>query len=75
MVIPNSREALIRELEKLDAADQQRVLDFVRALGSSAPSGTPGADLAGFSGALSGESVDAMLAVIEEGCERIDEDW
>jgi hypothetical protein len=74
MIGPAFREAVLRELEKLGAADQQRVMDFVRALGATPPKGTPGAALSRFSGVLDKESVDEMLAAIEDGCERIDED-
>lgn len=82
MIRPSIRDEVLRELEKLDAADQQRVMDFVRALVSielrgtpGAERGTPGAELARFSGALSEESVDEMMAAIEDGCERIDDEW
>jgi hypothetical protein len=33
MISPSIRDEVLRELEKLGAADQQRVMDFLRALG------------------------------------------
>jgi hypothetical protein len=75
MVIPSVKEALLRELEKLGAADQQRVVDFVRALAASAPRGTPGNELGRFAGAMSPDAVEEMMAAIDEGCERIDDNW
>jgi hypothetical protein len=68
------RDEVLRELEKLGAADQQRVMDFLRALGSAKPRGTPGSDLTRFAGTLSEESVVEMMAAIEDGCERIDDE-
>jgi hypothetical protein len=75
MISPSIRDEVLRELEKLGAADQQRVMDFLRALGSARPRGTPGSDLTRFAGTLSQESVDEMMAAIEDGCERIDDEW
>jgi predicted CopG family antitoxin len=75
MISPSIRDEVLRELEKLGAADQQRVMDFLRALGSAKPRGTAGSDLTRFAGTLSEESVDEMMAAIEEGCERIDDEW
>jgi hypothetical protein len=46
MINPATRDAVFRELEKLGAADQQRVMDFVRALSSAKRRGTPGSALA-----------------------------
>lgn len=75
MISPSVREAVLRELAKLGAADQKRVIDFVRELGAARARGTPGADLAGFAGILSEGAVDEIMAAIEDGCERIDDDW
>jgi hypothetical protein len=75
-MIPSSlRDAVVREFERLGTADQLRVMDFVRALGTAQPRGTPGRELARFSGAFSESAVDEMMTAIEEGCERIDEEW
>jgi hypothetical protein len=75
MISPSMRDEVFRELEKLDAADQERVMDFVRALRSAEPHGTPGSELTRFAGILSKGSVDEMMAAIEDGCERIDDEW
>jgi len=75
MISPSMRDKVLRELEKLGAADQKRVMDFVRALRSAEPRGTPGSELTRFAGTLSEGSVDEMMAAIEDGCERIDDEW
>jgi hypothetical protein len=75
MISPSIRDEVLRELEKLGAADQRRVMDFLRALGSARPRGTRGSDLTRFAGTLSEESADKMMAAIEDGCERVDGEW
>ena len=75
MISPAMREKVLRELEKLGAADQKRVMDFMRALNSATPRGTRGSELIRFAGALPDRSVDEMMAAIEDGCERIDDEW
>ncbi len=75
MISPSMRDEVLRELEKLDTADQKRVMDFVRALGSGEPRGTHGSELTRFAGILPEESIDEMMAAIEDGCERIDDEW
>jgi hypothetical protein len=75
VISPSIRDAVLRELEKLGAADQRRVMDFVRALSSAEPRGTPGSELARFAGVLSEEAVDEIMAAIDDGCERIDDEW
>ncbi|HUF54550.1 MAG TPA: hypothetical protein VMR52_12375 [Dehalococcoidia bacterium] len=75
MISPSMRDKVLRELEKLGAADQKRVMDFLRGLNSAELRGTPGSELARFAGTLSDRSVDEMMAAIEDGCERIDDEW
>jgi hypothetical protein len=75
MISPSIRDEVLREFAKLRAADQRRVMDFVHALSSAEPQGTAGSELARFAGLLSERAVDEMMAAIEDGCERIDEDW
>jgi hypothetical protein len=75
MITPSIRDEVLRELEKLGAADQKRVMDFVRALGTAEARGTPGSELIRFAGTLPEDSVDEMMAAIEDGCERIDDEW
>jgi hypothetical protein len=57
MISPSIRDEVLRELERLDAADQERVRDFLRALSSAEPRGTPGAELTRFAGALHNEAL------------------
>jgi hypothetical protein len=68
-------DKVLRELEKLGAADEKRVMDFVHALSSAVRRGTAGSALDRFAGTLPERSVDEIMAAIEEGCERIDDDW
>ena len=66
-------EQVVEELRRLPHQAQQRVLDFTRGLSAATPRGASGADLLRFAGSISVQDADDMRAVIEEGCERIDE--
>jgi hypothetical protein len=66
------QNALLKEMEKLPASKQRRVLDFARSLAEELPEGTPGSDLLEFAGILTPEEAREMMQAIEEGCERID---
>lgn len=75
MISPSTRDKVLREMEKLGAANQKRVIDFLRGLNSAELHGIPGSELARFAGTVSERSVDEMMAAIEDGCERIDDEW
>ncbi|MEX2375083.1 MAG: hypothetical protein WD942_05785 [Dehalococcoidia bacterium] len=68
------KKELLEELDRLGIEDQHRVLEFVRTIRAARPRGTPGSDLIRFAGVLSTEEADRMMAVIEDGCERVDAD-
>jgi hypothetical protein len=60
------------EVAKLPPQDQERVLAFAQALGSTQPQGVPGATWSQFAGSISKEDLDLMEKAIEEECERVD---
>ena len=63
---------LLKEVEQLPPPLQRKVVDFAHSLAQSRPRGTPAKQLLKFAGILSAEEAKAMMAAIEEGCERID---
>jgi hypothetical protein len=76
MINPSLRQALLEQLGRLDADQQQRVLDFARALAITSPRGVPGKTLLPFAGTIPADDLQAMTQAIEEGCEQLDErDW
>ena len=64
------KDEIIAQVERLDAPQQQRVLDFARRL--SVPAGTPGRKLIRFVGCIAPADLDAMSHAIQEGCEKIE---
>jgi len=66
------QEALLREVEQLPPPLQRKVVDFAHSLAQPRPRGTPGRQLLEFAGVLSSQEAEAMMAAVEEGCERID---
>ena len=67
-------ELISQELQGLTAPQQEKVLGFVQSLKMSGSKGTPGSNLLRFMGAISKEDLQIMTTVIEEECERIDDD-
>lgn len=78
-------EELTGLLDHLSTEDQQRVLDYARALArprqgpliaprTPLPPGTPIRDLARFVPSAPSEAIEDMARIIEEDCERIDPD-
>lgn len=68
-------------LSRLSAEEQDRVLNYARALEravrasrSRLPPGTPLTDLAPYFGTISREQADEMERAIEDGCARIELD-
>lgn len=64
------KDEIIAQVDRLDAPQQQRVLDFARRL--SVPAGTPGRELIRFVGCIDPADLDAMSHAIQEGCEKIE---
>ncbi len=72
---PKLQEELLREMAGLSQAEQQKVLAFVKSL-AAGPTGQAGRDIARFAGAINPADLKQMAAVIEEGCERVDQsEW
>ena len=64
------KEEIIDQVDRLDAPQQQKVLDFARRL--RVPAGTPGRDLMRFVGCIAPADLEAMSQAIAEGCEKIE---
>lgn len=74
-MIPKTLEYELREsLVKLSVTDQQRVVEFARALAASRPRGTPGSALRSLVGSIPEDDLSRMQQIIDEGCGRIDPD-
>ena len=68
------KREILDQLAGLGADQQQKVLDFVRALAINRPIGTPGRDLLRFAGTIESADLKAMEQAIEDGCERVNVD-
>lgn len=64
------KDEIIEQVDRLDAPQQRKVLDFARRL--TLPPGTPGRHLLPFVGSISPEDLEAMSHAIQEGCEKIE---
>ncbi len=64
------QEALLKEVEQLPPSLQRRVVDFAHSLARTRPRGNQGRQLLEVAGILSAEEAEAMMAAVEEGCER-----
>ena len=73
MLDSRMRTELITQIDQLPAAQQQRVLDFVRSLSCSIPAGLPGKEMLRFWGVLDPEDARMMQEAIEEACEQVDD--
>ena len=65
------KEAISREVARMNDADRNRVLAFARSLSAGVPSGVPGASLLRFAGIIPESEMTEIEAAIEEGCERV----
>lgn len=74
MVVPAVKERVLRDLDKLSPALQERAAELVHSLVTTTPPGTPISELHRFYGAFDPASVEEMRAAIEEGCEQVDAD-
>jgi hypothetical protein len=64
------KDEIIDQVDRLDAPQQRKVLDFARRL--TVPAGTPGRDLMRFVGSIDPADLDAMSHAIQESCEKIE---
>lgn len=66
-------EQLIEQFNKMDEAQQERLLNFARILTKTPViKGEPGTSIAAATGFFDAQSLDEMEAAIAEGCEEID---
>ncbi|MCB9456840.1 MAG: hypothetical protein H6671_12715 [Anaerolineaceae bacterium] len=66
----NITDELIEQLNKLNEAQQQRLLNFARILAKTpAIKGEPGASIAAATGFFDADSLDEMEAALNAGCE------
>ncbi len=74
-VSPKLQEELLKEMARLSQEEQQRVVAYAKSL-AAWPTGKARKDLARFAGAIDPDDLKQIAAVIEEGCERINEsEW
>jgi hypothetical protein len=71
------KQQIDKKLEVLPVDIQRKVLFYIDHLTESvAPSGVSGKKLIEFAGTLSEEDAEELIRIIEEGCERIDDnEW
>ena len=67
----NVTGAILEQVRALLPEEQQRVLEFARALATSRPRGVAGKDLLRFAGTIPKDDLKMMSVAIEEGCEQV----
>ena len=67
----NVTGAILEQVRALLPEEQQRVLEFARALATSRPRGVAGKDLLRFAGTIPKDDLKMMCVAIEEGCEQV----
>ncbi|MBS0208990.1 MAG: hypothetical protein JSS27_08565 [Planctomycetes bacterium] len=78
MIDPTIQEQILASLSQLTSPQQQRVADYAKSLGKTSAGSlrrTPGSELLDFFDVISDEDAAEMTKAIEEGCERIDNEW
>jgi hypothetical protein len=71
MIEPSVKDALSRELARLDEADRRRVLEYARKLSARTPRVVSGASLLPLAGSVPESDMAEIEAAIEEGCEKV----
>lgn len=74
MVLPDVKDRIMRDLDRLSPKQQKRAAELVGGLVSSLPQGASIEDLLKVAGTLDKESAREMMQAIETGCERVDPD-
>ena len=74
MVLPDVKDQILRDLDRLSPDQQKHAAELVSGLVSTLPQGASIEDLEKVAGTLDEESAREMMAAIEEGCERVDAD-
>ena len=71
MIEPSIKDALFRELARLDESDRKRLLEYARSLPGRTLRGVPGASLLPLAGSIPESDMAEMEAAIEDGCEKV----
>jgi len=66
------KQEIDRELDSLPLEDQQKVLDFTRALTERKTTGVKGQDILPFTLGFSPEDLEVLRQAVEEDCEKVD---
>ncbi len=74
MVLPDVKDQILKDLDRLSPDQQKRAAELVSGLVSVLPQGASIEDLQKVAGTLDEESAREMMAAIEDGCERVDPD-
>ena len=74
MVLPDVKDQILKDLDRLSLDQQKRAAELVSGLVSVLPQGATIEDLQKVAGTLDEESAREMMAAIEDGCERVDPD-
>lgn len=72
MVLPDVKDRIMRDLDRLSPERQKHAAELVGGLVCSLPQGASVEDLLEVVGILDEESAREMTQAIEEGCERVD---
>ncbi len=65
------QQQIARQIDRMPAELQRRVLEFARSLVESRAKGERGSELLRFAGWLDSKTAQAMKQAVEEGCERV----
>jgi hypothetical protein len=71
MIEPSVKDALSRELARLDEADRKRVLEYARTLSERTPRPVSEASLLSLAGSVPESDMAEIEAAIEEACEKV----
>lgn len=74
MILPEIKEQILSDLERLAPEQQQRAAELVHGMVSPEIKGVSGRALMHFAGTLSDSSAQEMMSAIEEGCGQVDSD-
>lgn len=74
MVLPDVKDQILKDLDRLSPEQQKRAAKLVSGLLTSLPEGASVGDLLKVVGSLDDASAREMMAAVEEGCEQVDTD-
>ena len=74
MVLPDVKDQILKDLDRLSPEQQKHAAKLVSGLLASLPEGASVDDLQKVAGSLDDTSAREMMAAVEEGCEQVDPD-